>query len=104
QQFLAGVADDGAQLLVDAQEAARGVPEGDADRRVLERPAKTLLARAQRCFGPLSVGDVSGGADEEDWFYVGVAQRRAARKKPAGRAVLGPHSILVLPFLPIADK
>jgi hypothetical protein len=77
QQFLAGVADDGAELLVDAQESARGVPVGDADRRVLERPAKPLLARAQRCFGPLSVGDVSGGANEAKRLSLGGAHHRA---------------------------
>jgi hypothetical protein len=46
EQLLAGVADDGAELLVDAQEAARDVYLGDADRRILERPAKPLLALA----------------------------------------------------------
>src|SRR5262249_35542703 len=58
QHFLPGVAENVAQLLVDAQEAARGVPVGDADRRVLERPAKPLLARAQRLVGALAFGDV----------------------------------------------
>src|SRR5262249_31289347 len=47
EQFLAGVADDGAELLVDAEEGPGAPPVGEADRRILERPAKPLLAGAQ---------------------------------------------------------
>src|SRR5262249_12798902 len=47
EQFITGVADDGAELLVDAQEAAGGVYVGDADSRVLERAAEPLFALAQ---------------------------------------------------------
>ena len=58
EQFLAGVADDLAVLLVDAQEAALGIHVGDADGRVLERAAEPLLALAQRLLGPLALGDL----------------------------------------------
>ena len=44
---LARVANDLAELLVDAEEPAVEVLVGDADGRVLERPAEPLLALAQ---------------------------------------------------------
>ena len=80
QQFLGGVAEDGAELLVDAQEAARGVPVGDADRRVLERAAEPLLAVAQ-------VRDVGAGAEPFDDIPAGVADRYAARLEPSILAI-----------------
>ncbi len=87
QQFLAGVADDGAELLVDAQEAARGVPVGDADRRVLERPAKPLLARAQRFLGLPEVGDVGAGPKPFGDVSFAIPDGRAAGLEPAVHAV-----------------
>src|SRR5262245_20069086 len=63
EQLLAGVADDGAELLVDAQEPALGVRVGDADRGVLERAAEPLLALAQRLLGPLALGDIFKNVD-----------------------------------------
>src|SRR5437660_573442 len=54
-QFLLRIADDAAKLLVDAEEAAFAITEGDADRRVLERAAEPLLAFPQGCFGALAL-------------------------------------------------
>ena len=58
-QLRAGVADDLAHLLVDAQEAALGVDVGNADGRVLERAAEPLLALAQRLLSPLPIADIA---------------------------------------------
>src|SRR5205823_8355049 len=44
EQLRAGVADDLAELLVDAEEAALDITVSDADGRVLERAAEPLLA------------------------------------------------------------
>src|SRR3954469_2569410 len=94
QQFLAGVADDGAELLVDAQETARGVPVGDADRRVLERPAKPLLARSQRFLDLPEVGDVGAGPEPFDDDSDAIPDGRAAGLVPAVRAVPAANAVL----------
>ena len=64
EQLVAGVADDLAVLLVDAEAAAVGILVGDADGGVLEGAAEPLLALAQRLLGPPVVGDVDAAADE----------------------------------------
>ena len=51
EQLLASVAEDGAELLVHAQEAAVEMPVADADGGVLERAAEPLLALAQSLGG-----------------------------------------------------
>src|SRR6516162_11315409 len=94
QQFLAGVADDGAELLVNAQEAARGVPVGDADRRVLERPAKPLLARSQRLLDLPEIGDVGAGPEPFDDDSYAIPDGRAAGLVPAVRAVPAANAVL----------
>jgi hypothetical protein len=65
QQLRAGVADDGAELLVDAQVANLEIDVGDADGRVLERAAEALLALAPRLLGALAVGNVPRQGHEE---------------------------------------
>ena len=57
------VRDRGAREHVDAQEAALKVPVGNADGRILERPAKPLLTLAQRFLGLPEVGDVGAGTE-----------------------------------------
>src|SRR5262249_1125329 len=88
EQLLAGVADDGAELLVDAQEAAPDAHVGDADRRVLEPPAEPLLALAQRFLGPLVIGDVDPAAHETNGLAPGVAHGHAPGEHPAVGTVL----------------
>ena len=78
EQFVAGVADDLAVLLVDAQEAAVGVLVGDADGGVLEGAAEPLLALAQRLLGPLEVGDVDAGPEPFDDVPFAVPDGHAA--------------------------
>ena len=53
QQFLARVADDGAELVVDPQPAAVDADVGDAHRRLVERGPADLLALAQGLVGAL---------------------------------------------------
>ena len=93
QQFLAGVADDRAELLVDAQEAARGVPVGDADRRVLESPAKPLLALPQRLLGLPEVGNVGAGPEPFADIARVVPDRHTARLEPAVLPVRPAHAV-----------
>ena len=102
EQLLAGVADDGAELLVDAQEPALGVRVGDADRGVLERAAEPLLALAQRLLGPLAVGDVDGAAHETNRLPPGIAHGNAPCERPAVGTVLvaAPEFDIVLTGLP----
>src|SRR4029434_10169474 len=87
QHFLTGVAENVAELLVDAQEAARGVPVGDADRRILERPAKPFLARAQRFLDLSEVGDVGAGAKPFGDVSFAIPDVRAAGLESAVHAV-----------------
>src|SRR3989440_11684699 len=87
QHFLTGVAENVAELLVDAQEAARGVPVGDADSRILERPAKPLLARAQRFLDLPEVGDVGAGPKPVGDVTFAIPDGRAAGLEPAVHAV-----------------
>ena len=69
EQLLAGVADDLAELLVDAQEAALEITVGDADPRVLERAAEPLLALPQGILRSSAVQQdghlVRGDAEQE---------------------------------------
>jgi DNA-binding NtrC family response regulator len=64
----------------------------DADGGVLERAAEPLLALPQRCFGPHSVGDVSGGADEANGFSVRVV--REYMPVPSQQGTLRGESLL----------
>src|SRR5262249_18896046 len=102
KQLLARVADDGAELLVDAQEPALGVRVGDADRGVLERAAEPLLALAQRLLGPLAVGGFGWAAHETNRLPPGVAHGNAPCERPAVGTVLvaAPAFDLVLTGLP----
>src|SRR5207244_3660963 len=92
EQFRAGVADDSAELLVDAQEAARGVYVGDADRRILERPAKSLLTLAQRLFHLSATGDVEKPPDAATDTARGILERADVAEQFAAAAVR-PHNI-----------
>src|SRR5262249_48539888 len=80
------------------------VPVPDRVVRRLRQGTEPPLAGPQLLLGPFEIGDVSGGADEANGVSLRVAQHRAARKMPAGPTVLGPHPILVIPFLSIATK
>src|SRR5258708_39169439 len=80
KQFLTGVADDSAELLVDAEETAGGVAVDDADGCVLKRAAEPLLAVAQ-------LRDVGAGAEPFDDIPAGVADRYAPRLEPSILAV-----------------
>ena len=83
EQFRAGVADDGAELLVDAQQLAREVRVGDADARILERAAEPLLAFPQRLLGPPEVGDIGAGPEPFEDVPIAVSDRHATRLEPA---------------------
>src|SRR5262249_56591796 len=91
EQLLTGVADDGAEFLVEAQQAPIELPVPDADPRVLERAAEPLLALAQRVLGPLALGDVDARAGEAERPAVGVSHHHPAGQEPAVRAVPVPR-------------
>src|SRR6266436_6434148 len=86
KQLLASVADDAAKLFVNAEKAAAGVCLGDADRGVLENPAKPPLAVAQLC-------DVGAGAEPFDDIPAAVADRYTARLEPAILAVAAANAV-----------
>src|SRR5439155_24473684 len=86
-QLVARVADDGAELLVHAQEAAVEILVADADGRVLERAAEPLLALPQRRLGLPEVGDVGAGPEPCDDPACAVADWGAAGLEPAVHAV-----------------
>ena len=86
EQLVARVAEDGAELLVHAQEAAVEMPVADADGGVLERAAEPLLAVAQ-------LRDVGAGAEPFDDIPAGVADRYAARLEPAILAALVANAV-----------
>src|SRR6266853_122605 len=86
KQLLASVADDAAKLFVNAEKAAARVCLGDADGGVLENPAKPPLAVAQLC-------DVGAGAEPFDDIPAGVADRYAARLKPAIVAIAAANAV-----------
>ena len=91
EQFLAGVADDGAIRPVDAEEAAGGVVVDDADGGVLERAAEPLLALAQRRFRPLPIGDVprQGHREAAATFPESLAPDLHRENRPVTAAVPG---------------
>ena len=94
EQFLTGVADDGAVLLVDAEKAAGGVVLDDADGCVLERAAEARLPFPQRLPGPHLMGGVL------DELMVRLACRRVELERGSGEPKQGavlveePYSIV----------
>ncbi len=90
EQLLAGVADDPAVRLVDAEEAAVGVLVGDAHGGVFERAAEPLLALAQRLLGPHPLGDVLCQGDDADESAVRVHEWGVEPLAGDDPAVLGP--------------
>jgi len=84
--------------------AIRHVAFPNADAGATHRQIQPGIRLTQRFLGLPKVGDVRGGADEANGFSVRVAHYRATREQPAGRAVLGPRPVLVLPLVPIAGK
>src|SRR3954452_9264525 len=87
EQLVARVAEDGAELLVHAQEAAVEMPVADADGGVLERAAEPLLALPQRQLGLPEVGDIGAGPEPLDDPACAVADGGAAGLEPAVHAV-----------------
>jgi len=86
EQLVARVAEDVAELLIHAQEAAVEMSVADADRGVFERAAEPLLALAQ-------LSDVRAGAEPFDDIPAGVADRHAARFEPAILAVAAADAV-----------
>src|SRR4051812_50124045 len=92
QEFLTGVANDGAEFLVDAEETAGGGAVDDADGGVLERAAEPLLALPQRLLGLLLAGHVQVQALDEKEGGVRREQPTAGRPDPPDPAGPGPDA------------
>src|SRR6267154_2176938 len=59
EQLGFGIADQSADGAVDLEPVSVGRNQGHADGRILKCAGKTLLAFAQRLFGPFAPGDVT---------------------------------------------
>src|SRR5208337_3514053 len=93
-QLFGPVAEDRAELLVEAQETASEVLMGDADGRVLESAAEPLLALAKCLLGPLAVCDVLDDLDAIGRLSRRLDLERAGHVGPDNGAVLADEPFL----------
>ncbi len=94
EQFFARVAEHVAVLVVDLQVALHGRRYDDADPGLAECRAQRFLARAQRAFRRLALGDVLDHAHEVQRRTGRVAHQRHRLVHPHERAVLAQAATL----------